>query len=134
MSVWVDGTSFGQDVGTLVADNARVPKVVANGTGAVHAACATLITDAEMANGQLPSPDPDVTDMLTRAYNLEGTAGNQCYAAGSTDKELLAKSARNAIKAEALYAEVLQRIRQIDGKTVSTTTTTEGNTGGGVLG
>jgi hypothetical protein len=134
MAVWVNGTNLGQDVGALVADNARVPKVVANGSGALHAACATLITDAEMANGQLPSPDPEVTDMLTQAYNLEGTAGNQCYDAGSTDKTLLSRSARNAIKAEALYAQALQRIRQIDGKSVSTTTTTEGNTGGGIFG
>jgi len=134
MAVWVSGTSLGRDIGTLMADNARISKVVPNGSGAVHAACATLITDAEMANGQLPSPDPQVTDMLTQAYNLEGTAGNQCYDAGSTDKKLLTRSARNAIRAEALYAQVLQRIRQIDGKTVPTTTTTAGNTGGGIFG
>ncbi len=54
MSVWVSGTGFGQDIGTLIADNARVPKDVANGTGAVHAACSTLLNDAEMANTDLP--------------------------------------------------------------------------------
>jgi hypothetical protein len=130
MSVWVKGTGLGQDIGTLVADNARLPKLVPIGTGAVHAACSTLVTDAEMANGELPSPDPEVTDLLTQAYGLEGTAGNQCYDAGSTDKTLLARSARNAIKAEALYAQVLRRIRQIDGRTVATTTTTENGSGG----
>ena len=36
MSVWVSGTGFGQDIGTLVADNARVPEDVANGTGAIR--------------------------------------------------------------------------------------------------
>jgi hypothetical protein len=133
MSVWVTGTGLGQDIGTLIADNARVPKDVANGTGAVHAACGTLLNDAEMANTELPSPDPEVTDLLTQAYGLEGTAGNQCYNAGVTDKTLLARSERNAIKAEALYNEVLQRIRQIDGKTVSTTTTTD-NSSGGIFG
>jgi hypothetical protein len=133
MSVWVSGTGLGQDIGTLVADNARVPKVVPNGTGAVHAACSTLVTDAEMANGELPAPDPVVTDLLTQAYGLEGTAGHQCFDAGATDKMLLAKSARNGIKAEALYAQVLQRIRQIDGRPVATTTTTE-NASGGIFG
>ena len=54
MSVWVSGTSLGEDIGTLVADNARVPKDVPNGTGAVHAACGTLLNDAEMANTQSP--------------------------------------------------------------------------------
>ena len=130
MSVWVGGTGFGQDIGTHVADNARVSKEVPNGTGAVHAACATLVTDAAIANGELPSPDPQVTQWLTQAYGLEGTAGNQCYDAGSADKALLSKSAHNAIKAEALYGQVLRRIRQLDGKAVSTTTTTEPDTGG----
>ena len=130
MSVWVSGTSFGEDIGTLIADNARVPKDVANGTGAVHAACGTLLNDAEMANTELPSPDPEVTDLLTQAYGLEGTAGNECYDAGATNTKLLAESERNAIKAEALYNEVLQRIRQIDGQAVSTTTTTDNSARG----
>jgi hypothetical protein len=137
MSVWVSGTSLGADIGTLLADNARVPKDVANGTGAVHAACGTLLDDAEMANTNLPSPDPDVTDLLTKAYGLEGTAGNQCYDAGTTNKKLLVQAERNAIKAEALYDQVLQRIRQIDGR-APVTTTTSGNSGnsgiGGIFG
>ena len=133
MSVWVSGTTLGQDIGTLVADNARVPKDVANGTGAVHAACGTLLNDAEMANTNLPSPDPEVTALLTKAYGLEGTAANQCFDAGSTNKALLAQSEHNAIKAEALYDQALQRIRQIIGRPVSTTTTTD-NSAGGIFG
>jgi hypothetical protein len=130
MSVWVSGTGFGGDIGTLIADNARVPKDVLNGTGAVHAACSTLLNDTEMANDELPSPDPEVTDLLTQAYGLEGDAANECYDAGATNKKLLVQSERNGIKAEAIYNQVLQRIRQIDGKVVSTTTTTENATGG----
>lgn len=129
MSVWVSGTSFGEQIGTLIADNARVAKDVPNGTGAVHAACGTIVNDAEMANSSLPSPDPEVTDLLTEAYGLEGTAGNQCFDAGATNEKLLAQSRRNAIKAEALYDQVLLRIRQVDGKVVSTTTTTDNSTG-----
>jgi hypothetical protein len=130
MSVWVSGTSLGADIGTLIADNARVPKVAPNGSGALHAACSTLLNDAEMANTELPSPDPDVTDLLTQAYGLEGTAANDCYDAGGAHTKLLTESVRDSIKAEALYNEVLQRIRQIDGKVVSTTTTTDNTTGG----
>jgi hypothetical protein len=130
MRVWVSGTGLGEDIGTLIADNERVAKDVPNGTGAVHAACGTILNDAGMANGELPSPDPDVTQLLTQAYGLEGTAGNQCYSAGATDKKLLAESARNAIRAQALYSQVLVRISQIDGKAVPTTTTTENGTGG----
>ncbi len=65
----------------------------------------------------MPSPDPEVTDLLTKAYGLEGTAGNQCFDAGATNHTQLRRSEHNAIKAEALYNQVLQRIRQIDGRT-----------------
>jgi hypothetical protein len=129
MSEWVSGTGFGGDIGTLMADNQRVPKDVVNGTGAVHAACGALEDDAEMANSSLPAPDSQVTDLLSDAYGLEGTAGTECYSAGATDKALLVKSQKDMIKAEALYNEVLMRIQSIDGKVVSTTTTTDNDPG-----
>ena len=133
MSVWVSGTSLGEDIGTLIADNARIPKDVPNGTGAVHAACATLLNDAEMANTNLPSPDPDVTDLLTKAYGLEGTAGNECFDAGATNPKLLAESARNGIKAEALYSRCSNASARSTAHAVSTTTTTD-NSSGGIFG
>ena len=134
MSVWVSGTGLGQDIGTLVADNARVPKDVANGTGAVHAACGTLLNDAEMANTKLPSPDPDVTDLLTKAYGLEGTAANECFDAGATNKKLLASPTANAIKAEALYQQALAAHPCRSTAESSSTTTTTDNSAGGIFG
>ncbi|HEX3334536.1 MAG TPA: hypothetical protein VHS57_09355 [Acidimicrobiales bacterium] len=136
MSVWVSGTNLGSDIGTLVADNARIPMVVPNGAGALHAACSTMLNDAEAANTNLPSPDSTVTDLLTRAYGLEGTAANDCYNSGATNTKLLTQSRHEAIKAEALYDQALQRIRVIDGQVPSTTTTTgnSGNSGGGIFG
>ena len=133
MSAWVGGTSLGEDIGTLVADNARVPKVATNGSGALHAACSTTLNDAEMAYAELPSPDPDVTQWLDSAYALEQTSANDCYDAAGPHTTLLTKSVRDGIKADALFNEVLQRIRQIDGKAVPTTTTTD-NSSGGLLG
>jgi hypothetical protein len=133
MSAWVTGTAFGAAIGTLTADNARVPKDVPNGTGAVHAACSTLLNDAQMAYAELPSPDPQVTQLLNDAYMLEQTAANDCYDAGTSNPTLLARSQREGIKAEALYNHALQRIRVVDGKPVPTTTTTD-NSAGGILG
>jgi hypothetical protein len=133
LSTWVKGTNLGEDIGTLVADNARVPETVPNGTGAVHGACGTLLTDAEMANGELPAPDVQITSWLTEAYGLEGTAANQCYDAGSTNPTLLTKAERNMIKAQALLSESLTRIEAIVGKPVSTTTTTD-NAPGSIFG
>ncbi|MGO8825424.1 MAG: hypothetical protein ACLQU9_09305 [Acidimicrobiales bacterium] len=133
MSAWVGGTSFGADIGTLTADNARAPKVAPNGSGALHAACSTTLNDAEMAYAELPSPDPDVNQLLSSAYMLEQTSANDCYDAGGPHTKLLTESVRDGIKAQALFNEALQRIRQIDGKAVSTTTTTD-NSAGGILG
>jgi hypothetical protein len=130
MSVWVLGTGLGGNIGTLNADNARVSLDVPNGTGAVHAACGTIEVDADMANGELPSPDAQVTDWLSAAYGLEGAAGTQCYNAGATNTELLAQSARNTAKAHALFQRALIRIQSIIGKPVATTTTTDNATGG----
>jgi hypothetical protein len=129
MREWVGGTGFGEDIGTLTADNARIPKVVPNGTGAVHAACATLEDDSEMANGELPTPDADLTLLLSNAYELEGTAGNECYSAGATNAKLLAKAEKVTARADALYLKALARITAIDGLPVSTTTTTDNSPG-----
>jgi hypothetical protein len=137
MSAWARGTSLGGDIGTLIADNARVSKIAPNGAGALHAACSTLLNDAQMAYAELPSPDPDVTQLLNDAYDLEQTAANDCYDAGTTDEKLLTTSERDGIKADALYQEVIDRVRQIDGRAPVTTTTSgnSGNTGiGGILG
>ena len=124
LSVWVRGTGLGEDIGTLVADNARIPKVVPNGTKAVHAACGTMEDDADTANDELPTPDPTVTDWLSTAYGLEGTAATDCYNAGSTNKKLLAKAEASAKRADLLYERALIRIQSIDGVLPSTTTTT----------
>jgi hypothetical protein len=130
MSQWVGGTGLGGAIGTLNADNARIALDVPNGTGAVHAACGTVEVDADMANGELPSPDPQVTDWLSTAYGLEGTAATECYNAGATNKKLLAQSARNTAKAHALFERALIRIQSIIGTPVATTTTTDNATGG----
>ena len=122
-----------------MADNARVAKVVAQRHGRRSTPrAATMLNDAEMANASLPSPDPDVTDLLTKAYGLEGTAGNDCYDAGATDTEAPDHVRRaTASRPRRSTSEVVQRIRQIDGRTPVTTTTT-GNTAtrasGGIFG
>jgi hypothetical protein len=115
MTEWVKGTGLGEDIGTLVADNTRLPKVIPNGTPAVHGACGTMLDDAEMANGELPSPDAQVTDWLSTAYGLEGTAANQCYNAGSTNPTLLAKAEKEMAHAQALYSRALIRIESRGG-------------------
>jgi hypothetical protein len=126
MSEWVK-TGVGEDIGTLVGDNARIPKETT--TGAMHAACGTMEEDADMANDELPTPDPTVTDWLSNAYGLEGTAATDCYDAGVTNPKLLATAERDTKKADTLYVRALIRIQSIDGRLPTTTTTTDNSPG-----
>jgi hypothetical protein len=136
LQAWNSGTQFGQGVGTLDADNARITKVLDNhaGTGAVHADCGVLITDAESANSNLPAPNDTLTDLLAKAYTLEGDAGYACYDAGATNRRLLAESLKDRQAAEGLFTRALTLMHTLGAGVVSTTTTTTPSDGGSIFG
>ncbi len=136
MNEWVNnGSSFGQDIATLHADNTRIDTVIRlhHGTGAIHADCSLLVTDAETANDELPTPNQSVTNLLYEAYGLEGEAGAKCYKAGATNTALLATSASERAKGWAEMEQAFKQIEAILGKSVSTTTTTDAD-GGSIFG
>jgi hypothetical protein len=132
MRSWISGTGFGNSIGTLQADAARVTHAVRDrlGTGAIRADCGTLLVDAQTANTELPSPDPGISRTLYAAYGLEGEAANNCYSAGATNTSLLAKSARERAQANILLQSAFTRAQILSGQTVSTTTTTSLDSGG----
>ena len=126
LSVWVRGTGFGEDIGTLVADNARIPKERAERDQGGPRRLRHHGGRRRHGQRRAPHPRPDqVTDWLSTAYGLEGTAATDCYNAGSTNKKLLAKAEASAKKADLLYERALIRIQSIDGVLPSTTTTTD---------
>ena len=129
---WVKANQLGQSIGTLNGDNARIDTLVRQGAGTnvLHTVCGVLLTDAEAANGNLPTPDVTLTDLLSKAYGLEGDAANDCYNAGATNKALLARSARERSAAQVLFDQALGRAGSVTGSTVPTTTTTQPDEGG----
>ena len=131
LSEWVRNTAVGEDIGTLVADNARIAKEKT--TSAMHAACGTMEVDADTANDELPTPDAQVSDWLSDAYGLEGTAATDCYNAGVVNEKLLATAEEDGKKADGLYVRALIAIQSIDGRLPTTTTTTD-NSPGNILG
>lgn len=135
LTVWVEASRLGQVVGTLEADAARVTTAVADHRDArvMHTICGVLLTDAQSANGDLPTADGGLTNTLARAYELEYEAGNDCYSAGSTNTELLNRSAVERREAATQFSRALDRVEQVTGRPLSTTTTTEPG-GGGVFG
>lgn len=135
LTVWVEASRLGQVVGTLEADAARVTTAVAEHRDArvMHTICGVLLTDAQSANGDLPTPDSPLTNTLSRAYELDYGAGNDCYSAGSTNTKLLDRSATERRAADNQFTRALDRVEQVTGRGVPTTTTTVPG-GGGVFG
>jgi hypothetical protein len=129
---WVQGTGLGQSIGTLVADTARVRLAVSEHKGAsvLHTDCGVLATDAEQANGELPTPDGELTNLLSSGYTFAYDAGNDCYASGGTNQHLLERADRERIKAEADLDQAVQLVNQLTHRTLSTTTTTQPDEGG----
>lgn len=132
IQAWVKGSRFANSVGTLRADSVRIETVINehHGSSAIRTDCSVIVTDASSANDELPTPDTLLTELLSRAYALEGSAGSACYAAGSTNKALLSRSARDRVEANDLFNDAIARISAITGKTVSTTTSTQPSAGG----
>jgi hypothetical protein len=135
LTTWVEASQFGQTVGTLEGDAARVTTAVAEhkDVGTIHTICGVLLTDAQSANGDLPTPDSSLTVTLSHAYTLDYEAGNNCYAGGTTGTKLLAKSASERAEAHAYLVVALGVVDAELGHRVPTTTTTEPG-GGGIFG
>jgi len=124
VSAWVKSSGFGEDIGTLVADNARISRETTATN--MHAACEIMDDDAGTALDELPILGaPQVTDWLSTAYGLEATAATDCYKAGVTNKKLLATAEEDGKKADRLYTRALIAIQSIDGRLPTTTTTTD---------
>jgi hypothetical protein len=131
---WVAGSGLGQSLGTVVGDAARVRVAMdEHKAGAVlHTDCGVLLTDAQSANGDLPTPDSTLTNLLSAGYAFAYDAGNDCYNSGGTNEKLLARATKERIQAEAKLQEAVNLIDQLTGSTLSTTTTTQ--PGDGFLG
>jgi len=135
LRTWVEASQFGQTVGTLEGDAARVTTAVAEhkDVGTIHTICGVLLTDTQAANGDLPTPDKALTLTLSHAYTLDYEAGNNCYSGGTTGTKLLTKSADERSEA---HADLVSALGLVDGvlrHSVPTTTTTEPG-GGGIFG
>jgi hypothetical protein len=125
LSSWFVTSGAGQAIGQLEADGASVRAVLAGhrGQSELQTVCAAMANDAEGANGQLPSPDAQVTQLLARAYSFEYDAAQSCYRAGAADRSLLATSAADRARARHLFSRTLALVRRLTGRTPSTTTT-----------
>jgi hypothetical protein len=132
VKAWVNGTGLGQSLGTVLGDAARVRVAVDEhkGSGVLHTDCGVLLTDAESANTELPTPNGDLTQLLSSGYTDAYDAGTDCYNSGGTNEKLLARATKERIESEANLQQALTLVDQLIGSTLSTTTTTQPDAGG----
>ncbi|HEX4245629.1 MAG TPA: hypothetical protein VHY77_08685 [Acidimicrobiales bacterium] len=136
VSTWVDGAGVGSQIGAIAADNAAVDKALAihSPAGVLRTACALLANDASAGNSNLPSPDDRLTTALENAYQVEYSAGNNCYGGAAGNASLLRRSADERRQGAADLAQAVRRITAVTGQVPSTTTTTSPNGGGDPFG
>lgn len=125
LAVWVANVSLGHSIGTVEHDGTIIDEAQAQGAGAVHTACALLVTDlSNSAAGELPSPDPEVTSDLSRAFDDEAQAGSTCVDAPG-DPAALARAASDRARAQILFEAALDRVAAVTGSAPATTPTTD---------
>ncbi|MGA2433252.1 MAG: hypothetical protein ABSG09_07300, partial [Acidimicrobiales bacterium] len=66
-----------------VRHSAAALQDAASSAHVLHVVCGVLVTDTEAANAALPTPDPQSTSLLSRAYTDIGGGANTCFGAGS---------------------------------------------------
>jgi hypothetical protein len=122
---WMKTAAAGAAIGQLEADSRNIDSVLARHDSAagVRTACALLTNDAQTANGNLTTPDNQLTNDLNTAYEDAAAAGTDCYDGANGNSSLLARSARERNKLDPLLAVAVQRVEAITGQVPSTTTT-----------
>jgi hypothetical protein len=81
---WVKNSpdpKFAAAVSTLRGDMRRVTEA-GGSNGALRTDCDVLVVDALSANQNLPTPDSQLTEVLSQAYNSAANAGRDCLCAG----------------------------------------------------
>ena len=126
MTSWLSASDNGASMGAVTADVHAVEAGLARHqpAGATRTLCALLTTDAQAGNADLPTPDSQVTNDLSDAYNDAYAAGNDCYSGAGGNATLVAKAVVLCHKTLAELKMAVERITAISGVVPSTTTTT----------
>jgi hypothetical protein len=89
---WAKTAGFSASVSELQGDLRQVD-AVADHPAAMSTYCTVLVTDALTANGNLPTPDQTLTNLLSTAYSVAGDAGHDCASGAGSGSKLLTRSA-----------------------------------------
>lgn len=108
---WESATSFPASLSALEGDATRIDTLeTRHDPAALRTGCDVLVTDALSANQNLPTPDDQLTSILSAAYTAAAVAGRDCLRGASGDAVLLARSAAGRATAQAGYIKAQARV------------------------
>ncbi len=90
---WSTMTQFPSEASALQDDYQNFNELGAHlAPGVLRTYCDVMVTDALNANQNLPTPDTQVTDLLSDAYNLFGESGRNCLSGANGNTALLGRA------------------------------------------
>ncbi len=125
VNAWVSQTQMGAAVQTLKVDALNVTAILKrhDPPSEIRTACALLTTDSQTAEGNLTTPDQQLTNELYAAYQDGAAAGTYCFNGAKGNRSLLARSDRARAALPGLLDVAVARVRSITGQTPPTSTT-----------
>lgn len=121
----MSGPGGGSAIGQVEVDSQNIDLAVRkhDPSSALRTVCALLTNDALTAIGDLPTPDPALTDDLNNAFTVGAAAGKDCFNGATGDEPLLRRSAVERTKLASLLTVAVERVEAVTGHTPSTSTT-----------
>jgi hypothetical protein len=112
---WASTAGFSASVSHIQSDLRQIDAGAAR-PAAIATYCTVLVTDALSANGNLPTPDQSLTNLLSTAYSEAGDAGHDCSAGAGSGSKLLARSATERVKAR---MDLIRALARFDAATIT---------------
>jgi hypothetical protein len=109
---WVTSANLAVNNAQLIADARHSLTAIKDEhttAAQLHTVCAVLDFETLQAYASLPSPDNQITHLLTAAYTNLGDGANECYAA-ATSPAKRAAAASYLHRAGAVFSEVQARL------------------------
>ncbi len=115
MSGWTSKNSFSATSRTLRVDAAHSVTALDDSTSTalvLHTVCGVLYYDSLSANDDLPTPDQQATNLLSKAYGNLGAGATECYDA-STNAAVRARALSLLELGAAQLAEARARVASV---------------------
>ncbi|MDA8291115.1 MAG: hypothetical protein M0Z33_05465 [Actinomycetota bacterium] len=114
VSQWAAGSGVVAADQLVAADAAGVDAGIARHLLAqTHTACDGLASDAATAYGQLPTPDAELTNLLSESYLAYSRAAQDCTDASHATDAAFASYRSEAARAARLLARATSRLAQL---------------------